>query len=223
MQPWTDPESGDNGLLSTLHFGLHACCFRNVGERVRASGKKGIFPNSVCWDREWPTGPPTGDCQDVEQAIWRFHAELGTTCDGVTQNAVRVLVRGLNVFWNDWQLDYKFAVASTLTFDIVSAAVRGARNVLFNAAGPWRLKGTSGRDAGHSTVIYGYNGDTLQVLLCMGWGSSVADKWVSFPAFSEQTGIFLATPPPLSRRLPRERARGKATRVVLVGASSPSI
>jgi hypothetical protein len=161
----------------------------------KRKGYTQIWPNSKCWDLDWPSSTNPNRCQEVSNSIWEFHRLMETTCGGSTNRSISI--RGGEHF-KGWGLNWKWADWDNIGINEAMRIINAGQPFLFSATGEWKSyfkikkSGGSGK-VGHSIVCYGYDTGNNTIKICLGWGSSFSDRWIALASYQSNKAIFVTS------------------------------
>jgi hypothetical protein len=181
-------------------WGMLTSCWKKIDQN--GSNTK-IWPSSSCWQLEWPSTTNPNRCQIVSDAIWAYHSVMGTTCNGSTSRSEYLKAAyhlsnssGLNWDWGKWE---------DVGFDKCAQIIDAWQPFVFGATGQWsaflqgqfpgrafNLQSEGQGKVGHAVVCYGYDTDAQTLKICLGWGSSFADKWIKVSEYADNIVAFVS-------------------------------
>ncbi len=172
---------------------------------------KKIWPDSNCWNIDWPSTTNPSKCQVVSDTIWDYHTLMGTTCNGNTTRS-NYLKSG-PYFKSEWGLSWNWGKKENIDFAYSQKITDASQPYIFGGTGQWdallesydaknqsnvnsgdqpvvNIKSSDGK-VGHSVVCYGYDSTNKQIYICLGWGKSFDDKFINISAYPSNIAIFL--------------------------------
>ncbi len=173
-----------------------ASCYKRINQNGSNSR---IWPNSTCWNIEWPSTTNPSQCREVSDTIWAIHKLVGTTCGGFSYDAN--LLKATEVF-SRWGLHWHWGQRANVGYDLCAQKINAGQPFLFSARGPWNAflqaqypdlvahlpSGGPGKE-GHVVVCYGYEDGAIRI--CLGWGNGFYDKDIAVTDYADNCVIFV--------------------------------